>query len=929
MFNKKKYLLSLAVIAALSGCSPYDNDNNLSSSFTTGNVVDGYIKNATVCLDLNKNNTCDTNEPMTTTNENGAFELTWDKDITLTDDTPLLSYGGINTATGAPFNAILKAPQEYENITPASTLVQSYIEQGHTQAEATTKVATLLNVKENDLQKDPVAEFENNPKLLQANVKLQNIITILSDSTQENTEVFSTLAKAINESENFEQLIDKSVTDETLKTNLQAFNENIDSLSLSKDDKTSFENTTASLALKIKDAKKNNETIDVNQLFSNCQLNPNLDDSNVTDTPPNNGENIPYFTVGSKVADIEAAFNYARTKDSTISTKLHLPSQDIWDKLPAEEQALFILNRERIDRGLKPFNGVETMSSTQATTLSQASSLAEISQAYANLLYKSTSLSHTLDGTVEDRIKKVTSLQNNTDFIQFDESLYAEGNSYKLDEAPLIKAIYNWIYADKEVASGEAWGHRAMCLQKISDDNSGKKGAEGIIAFGLKQGENSSLYPNFKTSIVVMNAFNPNENYSQSYLQAPLCLGKNLQNNRFTEENGTITDTQTQLTWQDINQTQATLSDAKEYCKALTLNGFNDWRIPTSTQLVTFYTAALDMGITPNLSQINATKFVADGGFILTQEGATKYDKKLGDIETAFDPSTTGEVKCVRGQEVISTTTQSSLTTNENSIIDQAQQLTFANQPSLAGRYGIYYAEIACSVLELDGFDDWQVPTPTQLSNFHKSAKENNISLNYYASYCTYETTNQSVDDKTFNVVRVQSDDEDGLSIGDIANFTGSAGVRCVRNTNPTQTLDTTPPKRAIISSDASNLLGIKFKYQKDLVARTYIQLKYDCSDDDNGVTHCQDFNFTLTSEPNATLYSLDSHGKLDKNLGKFDENGTLVIEALDSQRSYSTGINTTADHYFDQIGEYVSVDDANNTSKINTVFVEFIPTQD
>jgi len=57
MKMNKKFLLLFSVTFSVIGCSPYDNDNNLSSSFTTGNVVDGYIKNATVCLDLNKNNT--------------------------------------------------------------------------------------------------------------------------------------------------------------------------------------------------------------------------------------------------------------------------------------------------------------------------------------------------------------------------------------------------------------------------------------------------------------------------------------------------------------------------------------------------------------------------------------------------------------------------------------------------------------------------------------------------------------------------------------------------------------------------------------------------------------------------------------------------------------------------------------------------------
>lgn len=41
----------------------------------SGKVMDGYIANATVCLDMNKNYLCDAAEPSTTTDANGAYTL--------------------------------------------------------------------------------------------------------------------------------------------------------------------------------------------------------------------------------------------------------------------------------------------------------------------------------------------------------------------------------------------------------------------------------------------------------------------------------------------------------------------------------------------------------------------------------------------------------------------------------------------------------------------------------------------------------------------------------------------------------------------------------------------------------------------------------------------------------------------------------------
>jgi len=41
-----------------------------------GAVADGYLENAKVCLDMNINGKCDTNEPSTRTDANGQYQLT-------------------------------------------------------------------------------------------------------------------------------------------------------------------------------------------------------------------------------------------------------------------------------------------------------------------------------------------------------------------------------------------------------------------------------------------------------------------------------------------------------------------------------------------------------------------------------------------------------------------------------------------------------------------------------------------------------------------------------------------------------------------------------------------------------------------------------------------------------------------------------------
>jgi len=42
---------------------------------SSAKAIDGYIFGAKVCLDINSNNTCDSNEPYTTTANDGSYSL--------------------------------------------------------------------------------------------------------------------------------------------------------------------------------------------------------------------------------------------------------------------------------------------------------------------------------------------------------------------------------------------------------------------------------------------------------------------------------------------------------------------------------------------------------------------------------------------------------------------------------------------------------------------------------------------------------------------------------------------------------------------------------------------------------------------------------------------------------------------------------------
>ena len=74
--------------------------------------------------------------------------------------------------------------------------------------------------------------------------------------------------------------------------------------------------------------------------------------------------NIPWSGGFSGVNDIDSAFNTARSIENNqlgiYIPMLSFPSQEEWDSMNDGEKALWLINQERIDRGIDPLHGIET-----------------------------------------------------------------------------------------------------------------------------------------------------------------------------------------------------------------------------------------------------------------------------------------------------------------------------------------------------------------------------------------------------------------------------------------------------------------------------------------------------------------------------------------------------------------------------------------
>jgi uncharacterized protein YkwD len=215
------------------------------------------------------------------------------------------------------------------------------------------------------------------------------------------------------------------------------------------------------------------------------------------DYPPDPTADIPWSAGDSGVADIQAAFNNARSIEGASLPMLSLPSQTAWDTMSDGEKALWLINKERIDRGVHPLHGLET-------------NVSGVAQYYAQYLIDHNAWGHTADGRDPwQRLNANPAIGACHDFLNVAENLAAFWTSGSSIPLPIEQSVYNWMYDDGSCC---AWGHRHAVLWYPYDDNSGPAGMEGFLGIGRA---GSSTYDPYGWGwvnwgeVVVMNVFDP------------------------------------------------------------------------------------------------------------------------------------------------------------------------------------------------------------------------------------------------------------------------------------------------------------------------------------------------------------------------------------------------------------------------------------
>jgi uncharacterized protein YkwD len=204
------------------------------------------------------------------------------------------------------------------------------------------------------------------------------------------------------------------------------------------------------------------------------------------------------YSSESGVTAIQSRFNAARTSENnqlgTSMPMLALPTQSDWDAKSPGEKALWLINRERIDRGIAPLHSLET-------------NVSQVAQDYAQYLLAHDAFAHDANGQSPwDRLDNNPAIGACHDFLSVAENLAVLWGGWTL---PMERAVYMWMYDD----SGSNWGHRHAVLWYPYNDNSGAQGDEGFLGIGLATGEHQGWS---NSDIIVMNVFDPCATWTDS-----------------------------------------------------------------------------------------------------------------------------------------------------------------------------------------------------------------------------------------------------------------------------------------------------------------------------------------------------------------------------------------------------------------------------
>ena len=132
-----------------------------------GYIVDGYINGSKICMDINTNGVCDTNEPSSTSIENGSYTFQ-NIEVTKGSIIPLIGFSGVDTAintsrTSELRNVLDTTTAGILNITPitdyiSTDFIQQKIKNADSFKKSIDKVASGFGLTASTINADPMQD---------------------------------------------------------------------------------------------------------------------------------------------------------------------------------------------------------------------------------------------------------------------------------------------------------------------------------------------------------------------------------------------------------------------------------------------------------------------------------------------------------------------------------------------------------------------------------------------------------------------------------------------------------------------------------------------------------------------------------------------------------------------------------------------------
>ena len=273
-------------VTATDGC---DEDVTYFDFFNwDGVVIDNYIVNTTVFLDLDGNGQHDADEPFGISDENGGFNFggfsILDHDANLNgsldpDEASIVAIGGIDTATGLSLETPLRATPEATVVSLLTSLVAELVDQGFTIEEANAFVLNAFSIPA-DIEIntfDPIEATRNNEaggvETFAAMVQVQNTITQIAGllggaSSASQAELVNAVVRAIASAIQLVtplDLTDPAQLQTIIESAAAGIGINVDDLSAQAAEVVTAANE------KIEDAVANSATEDLEEAFAKVQ----------------------------------------------------------------------------------------------------------------------------------------------------------------------------------------------------------------------------------------------------------------------------------------------------------------------------------------------------------------------------------------------------------------------------------------------------------------------------------------------------------------------------------------------------------------------------------------------------------------------------------------------------------------------------------